>query len=48
MHAEGGDIWCSAPLVIASNVDKVILVVQEMEHSYKIKIKLGVVEDDLF
>ena len=48
MHAEGGDNWCSAPLVIASNVDKVILVVQEMEHNYKIKINLGVVEDDLF
>ena len=48
MHAEGGDIWCSSPLVIASGIDKVVLVVQEFEHPYKIKINLGVVEDDLF
>lgn len=48
MHAEGGDIWCSVPLVLVSNVDKVTLVVQGLEHSYKIKLNLGVVEDDLF
>lgn len=48
MHAEGGDIWCSVPLVLVSNVDKVTIVVQGLEHSYKIKLNMGVVEDDLF
>lgn len=48
MHAEGGDIWCSVPLVLVSNVDKVSIVVQGLEHSYKIKLNMGVVEDDLF
>lgn len=48
MHAEGGDIWCSVPLVLVSNVDKVTIVVQGFEHSYKIKLNMGVVEDDLF
>lgn len=48
MHTEGSDIWCSTPLALTSNVDKVILIVQDMEHSYKIKINTGIVEDDLF
>ena len=48
MYAEGGDIWYSSPMVLASNVDMICLVVQEYEHNYKIKIDLGVIEDNLF
>lgn len=48
MHAEGGDIWRSTPLTLSSNADKLVLVVQGIEYKYKIKLNLGVVEDDLF
>ncbi len=48
MHAEGGDIWRSVPLTLASNADKLVLVVQGIKYDYKIKLNLGVVEDDLF
>lgn len=48
MHAEGGDIWRSVPLALTSNVDKITIVIQGSEHDYKIKLNLGIVEDDLF
>lgn len=48
MHAEGGNIWCSAPLAVASNVDKGQIVIEEYAHEFKVKLNLGVEEDDLF
>ena len=48
MHAVGGNIWSSEPLVIASNINSAILVVRNYEQVFKFKLNLGVVEDDLF
>lgn len=48
MHPEGGDIWSSSPLVIASNVTKGKIVIEDYPHDFKIKLNLGIEEDDLF
>ncbi len=48
MHPEGGDIWCSAPLDLAAGVDKGQIVIEDYPHAFKVKLNLGIEEDDLF
>lgn len=48
MHQEADNIWCSNPLVLDTNMDRMKLVVEECEHDFKVKLKLGIVEEDLF
>ena len=48
MHQEQDNIWCSNPLILDTNVDKLQLVIEDFAHEYKVKLKLGIVEEDLF
>lgn len=48
MHPEGGDIWSSSPLVIASNVTNGKIVIEDYPHDFNVKLNLGIEEDDLF
>lgn len=48
MHQEEGNIWCSTPIVLDTTVDKGQIVVEEYPHDFKVKLKLGVEEEDLF
>jgi hypothetical protein len=48
MNVEGGDVWRSDPLILSANDNKITVILPNNEYEFKIKINLGVEEDDLF
>lgn len=48
MSPEGNDIWSSSPLILSATENKIKVVLNENEYDFKVKINLGVEEEDLF
>ena len=48
MSPEGSDIWCSSPLILSATENKIKVVLNDNEYNFKVKINLGVEEEDLF